>query len=103
MIDGYPDRNLVFIGLFMCEVSIQNRGVGTEIITELLDVRKENGYKSVQLAWVKGNICSLERMLSGEFPISSHLTEKIRTAVFRKNHSIGNRIILLPYRQSAHA
>lgn len=59
LIDGYPDRNRVFIGFFMCEVSIQNCGVGTEIITEiiteLLDTIKEYGYKSVQLAWAKGN------------------------------------------------
>ena len=55
LIDGYPDRNHVFIGFFMCEVSIQNCGVGTEIITELLDTIKEYGYKSVQLAWAKGN------------------------------------------------
>ena len=55
LIDGYPDRNLAFIGFFMCEVSVQNCGVGTKIITELLNVLKEYGYKSVQLAWVKGN------------------------------------------------
>lgn len=55
LIDGYPEKDIVFIGFFMCDKSIQKCGIGTNIITELLDYIKNRGYKSVQLAWVKGN------------------------------------------------
>lgn len=55
LIDGYPEKEVVFIGFFMCDISIQKRGIGTNIITELLNYIKIQGYKSVQLAWVKGN------------------------------------------------
>lgn len=55
LIDGYPEKDVVFIGFFMCDISIQKCGIGTNIITELFDYVKNQGYKSVQLAWVKGN------------------------------------------------
>lgn len=55
LIDGYPEKDVIFIGFFMCDLSIQKRGTGTNIITELFDYVKNRGYKSVQLAWVKGN------------------------------------------------
>ena len=55
LIDGYPAEDTAFIGFFMCDVSIQKTGTGTGIIKELLEYLKEQGYRSVRLAWVKGN------------------------------------------------
>lgn len=55
LIDGYPRKDIAFIGFFMCDVSIQKTGMGTDIMTALLEYLRERGYRSVQLAWVKGN------------------------------------------------
>lgn len=55
LIEGYPDKGKSFIGFFMTDVSTQNEGIGSEIITELLAYLRLSGCQSVQLAWVKGN------------------------------------------------
>lgn len=54
-IDGYPEKEIAYIGFFMTDVSIQNRGVGTEIIDYLCKHLAGLGYHSVRLAYVKGN------------------------------------------------
>lgn len=55
LIDGYPENGTVFIGLFMTDVSVQKCGIGTSIISELLEYLTASGIAAVQLAWVKGN------------------------------------------------
>lgn len=55
LIDGYPKKDTIFVGFFMCDIHIQRCGVGTSIIQELLGYIKTMGYKTVRLAWVKGN------------------------------------------------
>lgn len=54
-IDGYPEKEVAFIGFFMTDVSVQNKGVGTEVIQHACKGWKEMGFQAVQLAWVKGN------------------------------------------------
>lgn len=54
-IDGYPEKEIAYIGLFMTDLSIQGKGIGTEIIDELCAYLAKSGYASVRLAWVKGN------------------------------------------------
>ena len=54
-INGYPEKEIAYIGFFMTDVSIQNRGVGTEIIDYLCKHLAGLGYHSVRLAYVKGN------------------------------------------------
>ena len=55
LITGYPDDNTVYIGLFMTDISMQGKGIGTAIIGELCDYCKTQGYERIELAWVKGN------------------------------------------------
>lgn len=55
LIDGYPDRSMAYIGFFMTEKSVQQRGVGTAIIQSVCKYLTVLGYASVRLAWVKGN------------------------------------------------
>ncbi len=55
LIDGYSELDSVFIGFFMCAAEIQGRGNGSAIIQELIAFLESIGYKSVRLAWVKGN------------------------------------------------
>ena len=53
--DGYPEKLIVYIGFFMMDISVQGRGIGTEIIDYLCRYLSGLGYESVRLAWVKGN------------------------------------------------
>ena len=39
----------------MTDVSVQKKGIGSEIITELSGYLKSVGFQSIRLAWVKGN------------------------------------------------
>ena len=55
LIDGYPEEKIAFIGFFMTDVSVQNQGIGSAIIAELAGYLKSVGFKSIRLAWVKGN------------------------------------------------
>ena len=54
-IDGYPEKNIAFIGFFMTDTSIQGKGISTEIISELCKYLRQLHYESVRLAYVKGN------------------------------------------------
>ena len=55
LIDGYPEKGIAYIGFFMTDVSVQRKGLGTEIIEDLCNYFVKEGYYSVRLAWVKGN------------------------------------------------
>jgi len=55
LIDGYPENDVAFIGFFMTDIHLQKKGLGSEIIAELLDCIWDNGFQSARLAWVKGN------------------------------------------------
>ena len=55
LIDGYPTKDIAFVGFFMTDASVQKQGVGSRIIADLLDTLKEVGFQAVRLAWVKGN------------------------------------------------
>lgn len=55
LIDGYPDARTAFIGFFMTEASVQQKGVGSAIISELCKYLYAQRYAEVRLGWVKGN------------------------------------------------
>ncbi|MGN0597762.1 MAG: GNAT family N-acetyltransferase [Ruminiclostridium sp.] len=55
LIVGYPNDKIAFVGFFMTEITVQGRGVGTEIIDSLCRYLCSVGFDSVRLAWVKGN------------------------------------------------
>ena len=52
---AYPDDKAAFIGFFMTEVSVQNTGLGSGIISELCHYLSQIGITRVCLGWVKGN------------------------------------------------
>ena len=39
----------------MTNKSIHNKGIGSEIISDVVDYLKNESYYSIRLAWVKGN------------------------------------------------
>ncbi len=55
LIDCFPDESTAFIGFFMTSTTIQNRGIGTQIVRELRQYLKSQGYQYIRLGWVKGN------------------------------------------------
>ena len=55
LIAEYPDSETAFIGFFMMETEIQNRGTGSQIIQELCVQLKNTGFSHVRLGWVRGN------------------------------------------------
>ena len=52
---AYPDEKTAFIGFFMTSASIQNTGIGSNIIDDLCRYLADIGLLSVRLGWVKGN------------------------------------------------
>lgn len=55
LISGYPKEDTAYIGLFMTDKKVQGRGVGTEIIKECSRYLKNQGFRSMQLAYAKEN------------------------------------------------
>lgn len=55
LIEAYPDDQTAFIGFFMTDSSVQNRGIGSAIIEEACSFLCGAGFTSVRLGWVKGN------------------------------------------------
>lgn len=63
----YPDKRTAFIGLFMVDQSVQGRGIGTRMISELCDALHRLGYEAVRLGYAKGNQQSLSFWLKNQF------------------------------------
>lgn len=55
LICGYPEKDIAFIGFFMMNKDMQNRGIGSEMISGVCDCLKKEGFVSVRLVWVKEN------------------------------------------------
>ena len=56
LIDGYPKKDIVFIGFLMIDISIQKSGIGSAIVNELIDYLTTLKYKEVRLGWINGNL-----------------------------------------------
>jgi len=55
LIFDYPEKGVVFIGLFMMDAGRQGRGTGSGIIGECVEFLRREGYKKLRLAVDKGN------------------------------------------------
>lgn len=55
LILAYPDVKTAFIGFFMTDVSVQNKGIGSRIIRELCDFLAQAGFFRARLGWAAGN------------------------------------------------
>ena len=82
LITHYPNVNTVFLGFFMVRKSIQNRGIGSKIINELICQLQEDGYQYVQLAWIKGNLQSERFWIKNLFqPIKERKSGSVNSIV----------------------
>lgn len=55
LVDGYPDADTAFIGFFMMNKSLQGRGVGTALVSEVLAYLTALGFAAVRLGIDKEN------------------------------------------------
>lgn len=55
LIDGYPRKEIAYIGFFMTDASTQGKGVGSGIISECASYLKECGFTGIRLAVDRGN------------------------------------------------
>ncbi len=69
LILGYPEDNTAFIGLFMTNIRLQGKGIGSEIITESITYLKECGFTKIRLGVDKGNPQSFNFWSKNQFSI----------------------------------
>ncbi len=55
LILNYPNTETAFIGFFMLEKRVQGKGLGTNIVSEIIRHLWECGYQYTRLGYVKGN------------------------------------------------
>lgn len=55
LVIGYPDPDTVWIGFFMLDAVFQGRGLGSQIISELLEALAGYGFRRAALGVVSGN------------------------------------------------
>lgn len=54
-IDGYPNCDYAYIGFFMMAFEVQGTGIGSKIISEVLEHLHEHGFQKCQLGIDKDN------------------------------------------------
>ena len=58
LIEGYPKREVVFIGLFMIHGEYHRLGIGKNIVNSLIRCYRKKGLKRIKLACIKENTIS---------------------------------------------
>lgn len=81
LIENYPSEKFVFIGFFMTDINVQNRGIGSNIIDELILYLKTNEYVGVRLAWIKGNIQAENFWIKNGFEIIKETSSNVAEVV----------------------
>ncbi len=54
-IEHYPVKDIIWIGLFMIDVNVKRKKLGTKIITEFINALRKNGIYKLQLGCVDSN------------------------------------------------
>ena len=76
LIAGYPQDNTAFIGFFMTDVSVQEKGVGSGIISECISCLKKCGFARIRLGVDKGNPQSFHFWSKNQFITDSSCAGK---------------------------
>ena len=82
IIDGYPDEATAYIGFFMMNYEYQGKGLGTQLITDLLDYLKKMRFEKVRLGYDKEN------------PQSSHFWKKQKFCTVKEVSQDGGIIVV---------
>ena len=56
LIDGYPNNNEAYIGLFIINRNYQNKHIGTSIFNELKQSLKDQNFLKIRLAYINDNV-----------------------------------------------
>lgn len=71
LILGYPTEEIAFIGFFMTNVQYQNKGIGSNILSDTCDYLRDLGYKQVRLGVDKGKPQSFSFCFQNRFRVIS--------------------------------
>lgn len=71
LILDYPKEKVAFIGLFMSDVKVQRRGIGSDIIGEITSYLKSCGYNKIRLGVDKGNSQSFNFWNKNNFEVDT--------------------------------
>lgn len=65
ILEGYPEADTIYIGLFLMDEKFKRKSIGTKIISSLIDVSFHAQYHSIKLSVQDNNIsgCSFWRKL----------------------------------------
>ncbi len=77
LIDGYPSRDVAYIGFFMMNMRLQGRQIGSSIVSGVLNNLKTMGFSAVRLGIDKDN------------PQSTHFWKKNGFVVIRETEKHG--------------
>ncbi len=82
LIDGYPEKDIAFIGFFMMKKSSQGQGIGTQIIEEVSAYLKRNGKKAIRLGIDKGNPQSFHFWKKNGFLVTREVERNGRVVLY---------------------
>jgi len=72
LIEGYPDKTSIWIGLLLVHGNIHGRGIGSKIVCAVLNSAKMSGYKSAQLGVIENNAKGIDFWQKHGFSIFRH-------------------------------
>ena len=86
LIDAYPNKTTVFIGLFMVARNLQGSGVGSAIINNLTNFLKVNNYKCCRIGVVEKNLPAIKfwSKLGFEFTGEKYTHDKYKVLMMEK-------------------
>ena len=67
LIEKYPKDNYCYIGFFMMNINSQGKGIGTNIISEVIEYLKSLGYTNIRLGVDKDNPQSNNFWIKNQF------------------------------------
>ncbi len=87
LLTGYPENSVVFLGFFMLHKDFQGKGIGVQIIQEIIVYIKELGFSKIRLAIIKGNEPAKNFWLRNNFELINVEREmEDYTAVFMEHY-----------------
>ena len=88
LIDGYPEREVAYLGWLILAAERQGCGVGTAIVQELTDFLRAQGFRALRLACVVGNPQSARFWEKNGFVPDGRSSEREKCAVIELERAL---------------
>ena len=75
LITNFPAKNSVYIGLFMLDINVQNKGIGSVIINKICIFLKKRRFNNIELAYIEDNIQAKNFWLKNNFLLKRNVTK----------------------------